>query len=67
MNNNLILETPIVFKHTIDLDRFPQFNRMSEEAIKTMLTEMIVSVFMLKEKEIEVNEYNSGTYVEVVI
>jgi hypothetical protein len=28
---------------------------------------MVVTVFELKEKEIEVNEYNSGTYCEVIV
>ena len=67
MNNNLILETPIVFKHTIDLEKYPEFNRLSEEKIKTFLTEMVVTVFELKEMEKKVNQYNSGTYCEVVI
>ncbi len=67
MNNNLILETPIVFKHTIDLEKYPEFNQLSEEKIKTFLTEMVVTVFELKEMEKKVNQYNSGTYCEVVI
>jgi hypothetical protein len=56
-----------VFKHTIDLEKYPEFNQLSEEKIKTFLTEMVVTVFELKEKEIEVNEYNSGTYCEVIV
>ena len=67
MNNNLILETPIVFKHTIDLNAYPEFNQLSEEKIKTFLTEMVITVFELKEMEKKVNQYNSGTYCEVVI
>jgi len=66
MNNNLILETPIVFKHTIDLEKYPEFNQLSEEKIKTFLTEMVVTVFELKEMEKKVNQYNSGTYCEVI-
>jgi len=67
MNNNLILETPIVFKHTIDLEKYPEFNQLSEEKIKTFLTEMVVTVFELKEMEKKVNQYNSGTYCEVIV
>lgn len=66
MNNTFTLETPIVFKHTINLNNFPQFNQMSEEVIKTFLTEMVVSVFELKEMEKKVNKHNNGSYVEVV-
>lgn len=66
MNNILTLETPIMFKHTIDLEKYPEFNQLSEEKIKTFLTEMVVTVFELKEMEKKVNQYNSGTYCEVV-
>ena len=65
--SNLTIETPIVFKHTIDLEKYPEFNQLSEEKIKTFLTEMVVTVFELKEMEKKVNQYNSGTYCEVVI
>jgi hypothetical protein len=55
-----------VFKHTIDLEKYPEFNQLSEEKIKTFLTEMVVTVFELKEMEKKVNQYNSGTYCEVI-
>jgi hypothetical protein len=64
--NNLTIETPIIFKHTINLNDYPEFNQLSEEKIKTFLTEMIISVFELKETEKKVNEHNNGTYVEVI-
>ena len=66
MNNTLTIETPIMFKHTISLKDYPEFNQLSEEKIKTFLTEMVVSVFQLKEMEKKVNQYNNGTYCEVV-
>jgi len=66
MNNTLTIETPIMFKHTINLNDFPQFNQLSEEKIKTFLTEMVVAVFELKETEKKVNKYNNGSYCEVV-
>ena len=66
MSNIFTLETPIVFKHTIDLEKYPEFNQLSEEKIKTFLTEMVVTVFELKEMEKKVNQYNSGTYCEVI-
>ena len=65
--NNLILETPIVFKHTINLNDYPEFNQMSEEVIKTFLTGMVVAVFELKEMEKKVNKYNNGSYCEVIV
>ena len=67
MNNTLIVETPIVFKHTINLNDYPEFNQLSEEKIKTFLTEMVMAVFELKETEKKVNKYNNGSYCEVVI
>jgi hypothetical protein len=66
MNNILTVETPIMFKHTINLSNFPEFNQMSEEKIKTFLTGMVVAVFELKETEKKVNKYNNGSYCEVV-
>jgi len=67
VSNTFTLETPIVFKHTIDLEKYPEFNQLSEEKIKTFLTEMVVTVFQLKEREKKVNQYNSGTYCEVIV
>jgi hypothetical protein len=64
--SNLTIETPIMFKHTIDLEKYPEFNQLSEEKIKVFLTEMVITVFELKEMEKKVNQYNSGTYCEVV-
>ncbi len=64
--NNLTIETPIIFKHTINLNDYPEFNQMSEEVIKTFLTGMVVAVFELKEMEKKVNKYNNGSYCEVV-
>jgi hypothetical protein len=66
MNNTLTVETPIIFKHTINLSDFPEFNQLSEEKIKTFLTEMVVTVFELKETEKKVNKYNNGSYCEVI-
>ena len=66
MNNTLTIETPITFKHTINLNDYPEFNQMSEEVIKTFLTGMVVAVFELKETEKKVNKYNNGSYCEVV-
>ena len=66
MNNTLTVETPIVFKHTINLNDYPEFNQLSEEKIKTFLTEMVMAVFELKETEKKVNKYNNGSFVEVV-
>ena len=67
MNNTLTVETPIVFKHTINLNDYPEFNQMSEEVIKNFLTGMVVKAFELKEMEKKVNEHNNGSYCEVVI
>ena len=66
MNNTLTVETPITFKHTINLKDYPEFNQMSEDTIKTFLTGMVVAVFELKEMEKKVNKYNNGSYCEVV-
>ena len=66
MNNTLTVETPIIFKHTINLSDFPEFNQLSEEKIKTFLTEMVVTVFELKETEKKVKKYNNGSYCEVI-
>ena len=66
MNNTLTVETPIIFKHTINLNDYPEFNQLSEEKIKTFLTEMVMAVFELKKMEKKVNKYNNGSFVEVV-
>lgn len=66
MNNILTVETPIIFKHTINLNDYPEFNKLSEEKIKTFLTEMVMAVFELKETEKKVNKYNNGSYCEVI-
>ena len=66
MNNTLTVETPITFKHTINLNDYPEFNQLSEEKIKTFLTEMVVIAFELKEMEKKVNKHNNGSFVEVV-
>lgn len=66
MNNTLTIETPIIFKHTLNLNDYPEFNQMSEETIKTFLTGMVVAVFELKETEKKVNKYNNGSFVEVI-
>ena len=66
MNNTLTVETPIVFKHTINLNDYPEFNQLSEEKIKTFLTEMVLTVFELKEMEKKVNKDNNGSYCEVI-
>ena len=66
MNNTLTVETPITFKHTINLNDYPEFNQLSEEKIKTFLTEMVMAVFELKETEKKVNKHNNGSFVEVV-
>jgi hypothetical protein len=67
MNNTLTVETPIIFKHTLNLNDYPEFNQMSEEVIKTFLTGMVVAVFELKEMEKKVNKYNNGSYGEVIV
>ena len=66
MNNTLTVETPITYKHTINLNDYPEFNQLSEEKIKTFLTEMVVIAFELKEMEKKVNKHNNGSFVEVV-
>lgn len=66
MNNTLTVETPIIFKHTINLNDYPEFNQLSEEKIKTFLTEMVLAVFELKETEKKVNKDNNGSYCEVI-
>ena len=66
MNNTLTVETPIIFKHTINLNDFPEFNQLSEEKIKTFLTGMVVKAFELKEMEKKVNKHNNGSFVEVI-
>ena len=66
MNNTLTVETPIIFKHTINLNDYPEFNQLSEEKIKTFLTEMVLAVFELKEMEKKVNKDNNGSYCEVI-
>ena len=66
MNNTLTVETPIIFKHTINLNDYPEFNQMSEEKIKTFLAGMVVAVFELKKMEKKVNKHNNGSFVEVV-
>ena len=66
MNNTLTVETPIIFKHTINLNDYPEFNQLSEEVIKNFLTGMVVKAFELKEMEKKINKYNNGSYCEVI-
>lgn len=66
--NTITRETVVVFKHTLDIDAFPEVNTLSPEMLKMLLDNAVVKLFQLRIKEAELNANSSGTatiYLEV--
>ena len=66
--NTITQETVVVFKHTLDIDALPEIQSMPPEFLKQMLDKMVIELFELRKKEVELNANNSGAatcYVEV--
>ena len=66
--NTITRETVVVFKHTLDIDAFPEVNTFPPEMLKMILDNAVVKLFQLRIKEAELNANSSGTatiYLEV--
>ena len=61
--------TTLVFKHTINTDKFPEFLKLPEAHAQSMLDEMTKHFFAQPLTEIleEINAGNTGTFVEVIL
>jgi len=65
MENKLIKRTVVVFEHEISLEQFPQLLNYSEEQLTELLNSAVVSMFALKEREEEINEHGSHSFIRV--
>ena len=68
-SNTLNYTTTLVFKHTINTKKFPQFLDIPQEHAQSMLDGMTKHFFKAPLEAIlnEINAGNEGTFVEVVL
>ena len=59
--NTITRETVVVFKHTLDIDAFPEVNTVPPEMLKALLDKAVVQMFQLRVREAELNANSSGT------
>jgi len=67
--NTLNYTTTLVFKHTINTNKFPQFLILPEAHAQSMLDGMTKHFFKAPLEAIleEINAGNEGTFVEVIL
>ena len=65
MENKLIKQTVVVFEHEISLEQFPSIVKLTETELTEFLNTAVVSMFKLKEKEAEINEYGTHSFIRV--
>ena len=65
MENKLIKQTVVVFEHEISLEQFPQLLNYSEAQLTELLNGAVVSMFALKEREEEINEHGTHSFIRV--
>jgi len=65
MENKLIKQTVVVFEHEISLEQFPTITRLTETELTEFLNTAVVQMFQLKEKEAEINEYGTHSFIRV--
>ena len=68
-SNTLSYTTTLVFKHTINTNKFPQFLDIPESYAQSMLDGMTKHFFKAPLETIleEINAGNEGTFIEVVL
>ena len=65
MSNKMIKQTVVVFEHELSLDKFPQLVNISEEDLTSMLNTAVVQLFELREKEQELNEDGTHSFIRI--
>ncbi|NDB59946.1 hypothetical protein EB001_16080 [bacterium] len=65
MSAKMIKRTTVVFEHEISLEQFPQLLNYSEAQLTELLNGAVVSMFALKEREAEINEHGSHSFIRV--
>ena len=65
MENKLIKQTVVVFEHEISIDQFPTIVKLSETELTNFLNSAVVSMFALKEREEEINEHGTHSFIRV--
>jgi hypothetical protein len=65
MENKIIKQTVVVFEHEISLEQFPTITRLTETELTEFLNTAVVQMFQLKEKEAEINEYGTHSFIRV--
>ena len=66
MSNKLMKKTVVVFEHEMDLDQFPQLLRLPESELTEFLNGAVMAIFELREKEAQVNEHGSHSFIRIV-
>lgn len=68
-SNTLSYTTTLVFKHTINTNKFPQFLDIPESYAQSMLDGMTKHFFKAPLETIleEINAGNEGTFIEVIL
>lgn len=65
MENKLVKRTVVVFEHEISLEQFPTIVNLSETELTNFLNTAVVEMFQLKEKEAEINEHGTHSFIRV--
>ena len=65
MENKIIKQTVVVFEHEISLEQFPSIVKLTETELTEFLNTAVVKMFQLKEKEAEINEYGTHSFIRV--
>ena len=65
MENKIIKQTVVVFEHEISIDQFPSIVKLTETELTEFLNTAVVQMFQLKEKEAEINEYGTHSFIRV--
>jgi hypothetical protein len=58
-------KTIIVFEHEMSLDEFPQLLMMTETELSSFLNDAVVSLFELRKKEKELNEFGTHSFIRI--
>lgn len=62
----LIRETIVVFQHTVDTERYPRINELSEDELKKFLDDMVYEMFELDTKEEQLNKNGTHSGIRIV-
>jgi hypothetical protein len=61
----MIKQTVVVFEHEMSLDEFPMLLTMPESDITELLNTAVVQLFELREKEQELNEHGTHSFIRI--